>query len=281
MVDADALMEHSFSSPVPSIIDSSDEMSTDDIGIQWLTKLTRSIKDNIPSVIDGVACTIHRSARNLVNEFSEMENEARRDRSENHDTTFYDGAESDVTILPLPWELRMETNDGNSNNSIVSQEDSVLKEKVMALSLDEAIFTTPFNGETKRSESISFALDEPRVMLIRQLLEIDQNLGHIHARLSGRSEVKETIFWKNYFYHCEELRATREKEIEEADLRRSFYDDELDAELVDHPPVSCTGFYPRTGNLQASVSDVEERTSLTTTPEIDTFVLVNDDSIEY
>jgi len=247
-------MEHCFSSPTPSIIDTSDEMSTEEGGIQWFSKLTRSIKDNIPAVIDGVADTIHRSARTLVNEFSEMENEARRERSESHEVDLTDSGGLDVTVSPLPWEIccTETTESEHSNDSVAYQEDKKLKEKVMALSLDETIFTGPFNGGKTDNLDVAFVLDETTVMLIRRLLEIDQNLGHVHAKISGRSEVKETIFWKNYFYHCEKLYVGREKEIEEERLRKASYDDELDAELIDHPPASCTGFYSRTGNLHAT-----------------------------
>jgi len=258
MIDPD-FMEHCFSSPTPSIIDTSDEMSTEEGGIQWFSKLTRSIKDNIPAVIDGVADTIHRSARTLVNEFAEMENEARRERSESHEIDLADSGGLDVIISLLPWEMCcVETTESEqSSDSVVYEEDEVLKEKVMALSLDETIFTGPFNGEKTDDLDVPFVLDESRVMLIRRLLEIDHNLGHVHAKISGRSEVKETIFWKNYFYHCEELLVVRKKEIEEERLRKASYDDELDAELVGHPPASCTGFYSRTGNLQATELDAE------------------------
>jgi len=311
MIDPDTFMEHCFSSPTPSIIDTSDEMSTEEGGIQWLSKLTRSIKDNIPAVIDGVADTIHRSARTLVNEFSEMENEARRERSESQEIDLTESAELDAMASSLPWETCcIETTDGeDSSDSVVYQEDEVLKERVMALSLEETIFGSPFNGETTDDLEVPFVLDESRVMLIRRLLEIDQNLGHVHAKISGRSEVKETIFWKNYFYHCEKLHAFRKKEIEEEHLRKAAYDDELDAELVGHPPASCTGFYSRTGNLQATEldaelvcrppasctgfysrignlpepsSDADDRTAIEIPdPDDDTFVLVDDDSIGY
>jgi len=309
MVDHhDTFMEHCFSSPTPSIIDTSDEMSTGDGGgMQWLSKLTQSIKDNIPAVIDGVADTIHRSARTLVNEFSEMENEARRERSESHEIDLIDSDELDTMILPLPWEICCikTADDDKSNSSVDFQEDEVLKKKVMALSQDETIFTSPFTGGETDDLEVSFILDESRVMLIRQLLEIDQNLGHVHAKLSGRSEVKETIFWRNYFYHCEKLHVWRKKEIEEEHLRKSSHDDELDAELVGHPPASCTGFYSRTGHLQVTESDAElvgyppasctgfysrmgtshapslgaeDRTAVET-PDEDNFVLVDDDCI--
>jgi len=188
MVDPDTFMEHSFSSPTPSIIDTSDEMSTEEGGIQWFSKLTRSIKDNIPAVIDGVADTIHRSARHLVNEFSEMENEARRERSESHEIDLADSGGLDVTVSPLPWEMCCtETIESeHSSESVVYEEDELLKEKVMALSLDETIFTSPFNGEKTDDLDVPFVLDESRVMLIRRLLEIDHNLGHVHAKISGK-----------------------------------------------------------------------------------------------
>jgi len=308
MVDHESFMEHSFSSPTPSIIDTSDEMSTGEGGMQWLSKLTRSIKDNIPAVIDGVADTINRSARTLVNEFSEMENEARRERSESHDLDSTDSDELDTMVLPLPWEICCIKNpdDKKSNNSVEFQEDRVLKKKVMDLSQDETIFTSPFTEGETDDLAVPFVLDESRVMLIRRLLEIDQNLGHVHAKISGRSEVKETIFWRNYFYHCKKFHVWRKKEIEEEHLRKSSYDDELDAELVGHPPASCTGFYSRTGNLQVTELDAElvgyppasctgfysrvgiphapsldakDRTAAEM-PDEDTFVLVDDDCIE-
>lgn len=61
--------------------------------------------------------------------------------------------------------------------------------------------------------------------------------------------MKETLFWQNYFYHCERVREERQEKINEEYRRRASYDDELDAELVGRPPASCTGFYPRTGKL--------------------------------
>ncbi len=70
--------------------------------------------------------------------------------------------------------------------------------------------------------------------------------------------MKETLFWQNFFYHCERLREDRQKEMNEENLRRASHDDELDAELVGRPPASCTGFYPRTGKLQACASSESE-----------------------
>lgn len=50
-------------------------------------------------------------------------------------------------------------------------------------------------------------MDEPRIELIRRLLDIDGNLASMHTRLTGVDiETMDTIFWKNYFFHCEETR---------------------------------------------------------------------------
>lgn len=69
--------------------------------------------------------------------------------------------------------------------------------------------------------------------------------------------MKESLFWQNFFYHCERLREERQKEINDENIRRASHDDELDAELVGRPPASCTGFYPRTGKLACASSDGE------------------------
>ena len=94
--------------------------------------------------------------------------------------------------------------------------------------------------------------------------------------------MKETLFWKNYFYHCERVRDERQKEINEENIRRATHDDELDAELVGRPPASCTGFYPRTGKLHEDLTSdgdssrvvvpaIEKKESL------DGFVMVDDE----
>lgn len=88
----------------------------------------------------------------------------------------------------------------------------------------------------------------------------------------------------NYFFHCEKLRESREKEINDQSLRRALHDEELDAELVGRPPVSCTGFYPRTGklSLHASASvDNEDRVvpALPNMASTDDFVMINESDV--
>lgn len=98
--------------------------------------------------------------------------------------------------------------------------------------------------------------------------------------------MKETVFWKNYFFHCEKLRDERENEINEENITRSSHDDELDAELVGRPPVSCTGFYPRTGKLAEQESsilsnnDEQLATAIPLGKKVDSFVIVDEEDTD-
>jgi hypothetical protein len=197
----------------------------------------------------------HTSHNHHDNHHKEQQQQQRHRQKQHHN---HDNITT--TILPLPWEICLQSTDVNLKISIVQKEDEPLKEKIMALSKDESVFTGPFNEKnTNEDDSSVFTLDDSRVVLIRRLLEIDHNLGYIHAKVSGRSTMKEKVFWMNYFFHCEKLRETREKEINDESLRRALHDDELDAELVGRPPACCTGFYPRTGKL--SLQDINSSSS--------------------
>jgi hypothetical protein len=41
--------------------------------------------------------------------------------------------------------------------------------------------------ESEKEEEFSFSLDQPRINLIRRLLELDEQLAVMHARLSGKA----------------------------------------------------------------------------------------------
>mmetsp|Transcript_18526 Transcript_18526/g.27098 ORF Transcript_18526/g.27098 Transcript_18526/m.27098 type:complete len:425 (+) Transcript_18526:315-1589(+) len=89
-------------------------------------------------------------------------------------------------------------NASNSRGKLV--EDETLKQKMLALSLDDATFTT---GPSSMSKEERFM--EEHAGTIRRLLKIDGNLSRAHEKLSGII-VKESIFWRNYFHHCERIR---------------------------------------------------------------------------
>lgn len=231
-------------SPTGSIMETS-YASSDEGGSPW---------SGLTFIAKQVAQTINQSAKSLINELAELEYEARA-RSGSFDTAasetgeIRDREQKSVAILPLPWEICFQSTDEKLQISIVQKEDDKLKKKILGLSTEESVFTGPFNEKNSNEDESIFTLDDSRVMLIRRLLELDPNLGRIHAKVSGRSTMKEKIFWMNYFFHCEKLREVREKEINDQSLRQALHDDELDVELVGRPPASCTGFYPRTGKL--------------------------------
>merc|ERR1719162_1638535 len=90
--------------------------------------------------------------------------------------------------------------------------------KIFALSIHESTFLQPFSnnspdGNELQKPSLSsycstFVMDEPRVKLIYRILDIDENLASVHSRLTGgASNLSETSFWKNYYFHCERVRA--------------------------------------------------------------------------
>lgn len=126
--------------------------------------------------------------------------------------------------LHLPWEIRHHhdqdqehgVNDQNNNhdgeengqqepkNVVLYEEDLVLKEKIHALSAKEDTFLKPFTADMVATEERF--LDKPRIELVNRILQVDEQLRSTHARLSGRSNVQETMFWRNYFYHCSETR---------------------------------------------------------------------------
>jgi hypothetical protein len=130
----------------------------------------------------GVASFVQRSAMTVAAELSRLE-----------ESEITGECESGESIpLNLPWVIKI---DEDSDY----QEILVLKERIMALSREDSTF---LRSHATADDSPFFSLDEPRIQLIRHLLELDENLATSHARLSGRVDVKETEFWKNYFDRC-------------------------------------------------------------------------------
>ncbi|GAX10180.1 hypothetical protein FisN_3Lh375 [Fistulifera solaris] len=129
----------------------------------------------------GVASFVQRSAMTVAAELSRLEESELTGECKS----------GEIIPLNLPWVIKV---DEDSDY----QEILVLKERIMALSREDSTFF----GSHATADSPSFSLDEPRIQLIRRLLELDENLATSHARLSGRVDVKETEFWKNYFDRC-------------------------------------------------------------------------------
>lgn len=146
--------------------------------------------------------------------------------------------------LPLPWQVpsthhcktaRAKTGDDDNGLSLV--EDEQLKATIMALALSETTFKGPFTVEntsttTKRStnddeigdneddddDEAKLYFTKERVELIERILGIDQNLAKAHAALCASSSIDELVFFKNYFFCCDEVRANYTIRDEELDI---------------------------------------------------------------
>lgn len=152
--------------------------------------------------------------------------------------------------------------DGNDNHNEQNfVENEFLKEKIFDIGYSEDNFFQPYllgkedqshhdqqeqqeeqqNHEEQQTEQEEFVLDEPRIILIRRLLEIDQNLASVHARLSGRSDVREILFWKNYFHHCsktrkEVLQTQRNEKEQQQQQTEQQCEEEVMEKKMESPP---------------------------------------------
>ena len=155
-----------------------------------LTNIARSLKDAVPPTIGAlgdIASFVQRSALSVAAEIAQLENDC-------------NDVEAGDLELRLPWEVLME---GNTNVSSVQssayQEDAELKAKILLLSVDHDSFLKPFSVKgslnSEEVESSCIVLDDPRIHLIRRLLEIDENLAATHACLSGRVLVSFRLPW--------------------------------------------------------------------------------------
>lgn len=165
---------------------SSAETSEDSGGGGWFggmgtdfRSMAYSLKDAVPptiGAISDIASFVQRSARSVAAEIAMLERDSDED-------------EGDLECaLRLPWEIS--TGITSSDGSTEYQEDEELKAKVLTLSVSHDSFLKPFNGKEPsfapgQEESNFVVLDEPRIHLIRRLLEIDENLAATHAHLSG------------------------------------------------------------------------------------------------
>jgi hypothetical protein len=161
----------------------------------------RVLASSIKNTAGGVASFVHRSALSVAAELAALEHDEDAEHGE-HCTKSSSGEDG---LLRLPWEVKGEENTFN--------EDLLLKAKILSLSSKESTFLQPYPSRKQdgaddhhTNEEDAFVLDESRIQVIRHLLELDDKLAATHARLSGRSDVRETVFWRNYFHHCTETR---------------------------------------------------------------------------
>ena len=175
----------------------------------WLSDF-RSIAWSLQQTAGGVASFVHRSAIAIADEIAQLEQEEIEKHHSEASSCDHHTSSDDATTRYLPWELPSLNDDKETY-----EEDLLLKDKMQLLAEDDRVFLGPYT--MKRDEDAEF-LDEARIALIRRLLQVDEGLARTHARLSGRSDVRETLFWKNYFYHVEQTKHLHLEETREDKL---------------------------------------------------------------
>jgi hypothetical protein len=149
--------------------------------------IATSIKGTFPPAIGGIIHFVHKSAMSVAAEIAQLERDGELDverwTEENYVTT-KEGSES----LPLPWEIKYNLGVSLQDETPLYMTDEDLMDIIMALSLKERTFHKPFSPESDIDDLRSkpkFVMDGARIDLIRRLLDVDENLAAIHARLSG------------------------------------------------------------------------------------------------
>ena len=149
---------------------------------------------------EGVAGVISRGAMAVASEFAQLERDAELEadqwREHNYGTSpassqegGEEGEHAPEEYLALPWELPIPSTE-KSTDSIINYEENIeLMDEILELSQHEITFLKPFSCNKNDESKGRFALTEARIQLIRQLLDIDENLAVTHARLSGKSLV--------------------------------------------------------------------------------------------
>lgn len=208
------------------------------------TDLLNCLTENVSPVVSGVATFVHKTAVSVANEIAQLERDGElnaesdaTDRSfeecvdEDNLTTdcnitysssFDSSTQTKSQNLILPWEIRQDPSQDptfKEDEAIpVYFTDTELMKKMLALSSQESTFLHPFKDESSDGNEFqnqissswcsTFVMDEARIKLIHRILDIDENLASAHSKLTGGlSNSVQALFWKNYFFHCERVRA--------------------------------------------------------------------------
>lgn len=147
----------------------------------------RSIKDTTTPAIGGFASFLHRSALTVAAEIASLEREAQLETERWREENYGKAGDDDDATLHLPWEVPHNSKKLRSSScDTIYEEDEELMKKVLELSRHEETFLGAKEEDSEvEEEDVSFSLDEPRINLIRRLLELDDNLAAMHAKLSG------------------------------------------------------------------------------------------------
>jgi len=252
-------------------------MLSDQEAAGWLDSISSDfgsiatcIKESTLPVFGGVFNFVRSTAINLVAEISQLEDldDGRCRNSEQSKS------------LPLPWEIPEACNSGSEAPVFVS--DRALMDLILALSMEDITFTTPYSDPKTREKQTSgevFTMDSARKALIQRLVETDENLADARSRLlqgngnlgvdiivvliclnphfqllvrgnsPGYQNANEVVFWRNYFHHCDET-------------RNSFLRHRLAGKNQSHEPLESSLGTSMASSDQCSVEQEQDDSSL-------------------
>lgn len=177
----------------------------DDVG-GWLgsfgtdfRNMAACFKESTLPVLGSVASLVHKTAMTMAAEIAQLEREG-----ELGTQIWQQDEDIHSQYLFLPWEVKQEN---NINDVPVYVTDMDLFDAILSLSHKDTTFSTPYSCSMPVAEKEnSKFLDEPRIALIKRLLDVDKKLAAVHTRMAGRSSIQEVTFWRNYFFHCDNTR---------------------------------------------------------------------------
>ena len=134
-------------------------------------------KDSTMPLFGGVIALVRNAAMTVAAEIAQLEQDGECDdgRCQNY---------TEVESLSLPWEIQRDCKTSDDVQLFVT--DIALMDLILALSMDDATFSTPYADLEPRRDPSSgdvLALNVSRNALIQQLLDADENLLDAHNRL--------------------------------------------------------------------------------------------------
>lgn len=156
-------------------------------------------KESTLPVLGTVASLVHKTAMTMAAEIAQLEREG-----ELGTQIWQTDDDVNAQSLFLPWEIKQEN---KSSDIPVYVTDMDLFDAILSLSHQDTTFSTPYTSSMhfEEKENNKF-LDEPRIALIKRLLDVDKKLAAVHTRMAGQSNIQEVTFWRNYFFHCDNTR---------------------------------------------------------------------------
>jgi len=167
----------------------SETIKMENIWFSRVSSVARFVGQRLPEFADA----IKRTTVNIIAELDELEKQSTMAESQSDNESCESDRISDLsemnrpfvgereTLLDLPWELMIE------EKSIIFRDDDELKTRILALSLKEESFVTPYSSDQKDHEGSSLVCNNSKLTLINRLYQHDANLALIHARLVGKS----------------------------------------------------------------------------------------------